>query len=220
MLTWLGFGLEDISKILAAAEKGDKDLLKDLFSKRLTETQLEIQRLKKIEEVLLDKKKSFEVFYLRTTEPVIKEVPNLGVLSLREIGNYNIVGRMVGELISEIASPENQRNFVKISGPIMYVCYDTEFKEKDADIEIAVPVSGRVTIQSSEIELRKIPGGRVVSILYTGPYGEVGRAYLRAHEFVLKNGYEIRGPTMELYLNNPQETPEEELLTELQIPIK
>ncbi|MFX0093850.1 MAG: GyrI-like domain-containing protein, partial [Candidatus Hodarchaeota archaeon] len=207
-------------RILDAAEKGDKDSLKSLFSKRLTETQLEIQRLKKIEEILLDKEKSLEILYVRTTEPVIKTVPKLRVLSRREIGSFSIVPRLIGELIQEIASPPNQRNLVKISGPIMYICHDTEFKETDATIEIAIPVSGRVTVQFSEIELKNIPGGRVISVIYTGPYHEINQAYTRVFEFAMKEDYEIRGPCVELYLNNPQETPEEELLTEIQIPIK
>jgi len=127
---------------------------------------------------------------------------------------------LVQGLIEEIASSQNQRYLVRIAGPVMYNCHDTEFKESQAEIEIAIPVSGRVTVPSDRIELHNILGGPVASSIYTGPYEEVAPAYTRLYEFVIRNGYEMRGDAMELYLNNPIETPEAELLTEIQFPIK
>jgi effector-binding domain-containing protein len=35
----------------------------------------------------------------------------------------------------------------------------------------------------------------------------------------MKNGYEIAGASMELYLNNPVDVPESELITEVQVPV-
>ncbi|MDD1774576.1 MAG: AraC family transcriptional regulator, partial [Methanobacterium sp.] len=34
-----------------------------------------------------------------------------------------------------------------------------------------------------------------------------------------KNGYEIAGPPMEFYLNDPREVPESEILTEVRQPV-
>lgn len=220
MLTWMGFDLDNIAKILAAVADGDKDQLKNLFSRRLAETQLEIERLKKVEEVLLDKEKIYEMIYVHTTEPVIKNAPALRVISWKAIGDYNIVAQLVEGLIREITTPQNQRNFVKIAGPVIYICHDTEFKESGAELEIAIPVSGRIMVQNDRIELHNIPGGPVASSIYTGPYNEISPAYTRLYEYVISNNYEMRGPAMEFYLNNPMETPEEELLTEIQFPIK
>jgi AraC family transcriptional regulator len=38
-------------------------------------------------------------------------------------------------------------------------------------------------------------------------------------EYKFKNGYKIAGPSMELYLNDPMEVPESEILTEIQQPV-
>ncbi len=220
MLATLGFGLDDIARALAAAQADDTGSIKDLLARKLAETQAEIARLKKVEELLVDKEKTLELFCDRTTTPVLKDIPTTRILCQRERGDYNVVPMIVMNLIKEISSPDNQRNFVKITGPFMYICHDPEFKEGAADIEMAVPISGRVTIQSPNIELRNLPGGRVVSAIYTGPYEEIAQAYTRTHEYVYAHGLAIRGPSVELYLNNPQITPPAELLTEIQVPIE
>jgi len=39
-------------------------------------------------------------------------------------------------------------------------------------------------------------------------------------EYIMKNGYEIFGSPMEIYLNDPGEVSEDELLTEVQFPVR
>ncbi len=219
-LSWLGFSLEEIPQLLTAAKENNVAFVQTAFSKKLLETQLEIQRLRKVEEILLTQRNPIELIALRTTEPVIKEVPSLRLLSRREVGSFHLIPQFVGEIMQEIISQDNQRNMVRMSGPVMYICHSTEFNEGQGDFEIAVPITGRVTVQSGNIELKNIPGGRVVSAIYTGAYEEIAQGYMRTYDYTFREGYEIRGPTMELYLNNPQETPAEDLLTEIQIPIK
>lgn len=220
MLVSLGFGLEEVTLIILAMKDGNGDLMKEMFLKCLERTRGEIARLKKIEQILLEKHQKLEMFYLSSTEPVVKEIPRLRILSIREVGDFNIFPRLIGTLFKEISSKDNQRNFVHLNGPVMYICHDDEFKPTDADIEVAIPITGRVHIQNPEIELRNLPRGPVVSSIYTGPYKQITEAYTRTHAHLLEHGYEMRAPTMELYLNNPEETPEDELLTEIQIPIK
>jgi effector-binding domain-containing protein len=38
-------------------------------------------------------------------------------------------------------------------------------------------------------------------------------------EYATKNGYEVTGPPMELWLTNPMEVAESELLTEVRFPV-
>ncbi|MHA1413674.1 MAG: MerR family transcriptional regulator, partial [Promethearchaeota archaeon] len=78
--------------------------------------------------------------------------------------NYaETIPALIGDLMNQISSKENQEQFVKITGPIMYICHDIEYKEKDADIEVAVPISGRITIQSEDIEVKNLPEETVLS---------------------------------------------------------
>jgi len=182
----------------------------------LVETQLKINNLKKIEEILLNFKPN-ELLKMRCTEPVIKKIPKIRVISKRTKGTYaETIPALIGDLMNQISSKENQEQFVKITGPIMYICHDIEYKEKDADIEVAVPISGRITIQSEDIEVKNLPEETVLSIVYTGPYDEIGMGYQKIFEHTIKDNYKLKGAARELYLNDPNETTPENYLTEIQ----
>lgn len=90
---------------------------------------------------------------------------------------------------------------------------------QDLDLEIGFPVeqaiSGKGDIQASEI-----PAGKQVSCLHTGPYSKVEPAYNAMMEWVPANGYTATGVSYEFYLNDPEQTPENELLTKIVFPLK
>ncbi|MHC1591873.1 MAG: GyrI-like domain-containing protein [Candidatus Helarchaeales archaeon] len=128
--------------------------------------------------------------------------------------------KLIGELMKEIFAPDNQKQMVRITGPIMFLAHDLEYKEVDADIEIAIPIAGRITIHSDEVEVKNLPKSKVISITQAGPYDEIGSAYTIAFDHAIKNGFKIAPPIRELYLNDPNQVPEAEILTEIQIPIE
>ncbi|MBD3186608.1 hypothetical protein GF325_07270, partial [Candidatus Bathyarchaeota archaeon] len=113
--TSLGFGLEEITRIISAAENGNVDVMKNMFMKHLERNRHEIDRLEKIEQILLQKHQKLEMFYLRSTEPVMKEIPRLRILSIREVGDFNIFPRLIDTLFKEISNKDNQRNFVHLN---------------------------------------------------------------------------------------------------------
>jgi effector-binding domain-containing protein len=86
-------------------------------------------------------------------------------------------------------------------------------------VECAIPVSGRVVITDQEIAIRTIPGGKVLSIVYKGPYPGLHEAWSRIQAYAEEREFAIAGEGKELYYNEPGKVPDEELLTELQLPI-
>jgi effector-binding domain-containing protein len=56
--------------------------------------------------------------------------------------------------------------------------------------------------------------------MHHGPYDGVGQTYEQLGRWIAENGYEIAGPSEEVYLSNPQETPPAELLTEVRFPVR
>lgn len=222
-LCGLGFGLSEISEFLSAQESGDDEAVRALIARRRSETMAEIERLERIETLLNEKRDFSELFRMNVSKPQIKDVPAMRVISGRRIGTYEEVCSGVSEaLVGIIFSPENRKNGVKITGPCMSICYDNEYKETDADIEMAIPVQGQVTIDDPAYEVRTIEPCRVISVIYKGPYEHDGFsvAFDAAFRFAAENGLETTGPDRQIYLNDPSETPAEELLTEIQIPIK
>ena len=85
---------------------------------------------------------------------------------------------------------------------------------EDLDIEVGFPVvkpiPGMGAIQSSQM-----PAGKFATRLHKGPYNELGSAYEELTRWILEQGYETTGVAYEFYLNDPVETPPQELKTQI-----
>ncbi|MDQ1253964.1 MAG: hypothetical protein QG646_3178 [Euryarchaeota archaeon] len=225
ILSFLGFSLEEISVLLDAESKGSYEHMEAFFRNKLEETRFEIKQLQKVEGILQgackNSNKILELFEMSVTEPVIKEIPEIRVVSKREVGTYaDTIHKLVKEVCTCVNSPENQRNRVKVTGPIMCICHDEEYKETGADIEVALPVSGRISVEDPQMEIKTLPAIKAVSAVYRGPYPGVEAGYNRVISFSKEKNLEPFGPSRELYLNDPAEVPEEELMTEVQIQVR
>jgi AraC family transcriptional regulator len=70
------------------------------------------------------------------------------------------------------------------------------------------------------LQYRKIPSGKYARFLLTGPYTQIWPAFDQMFKTLAENNVELRPEyCIENYLNNPKETPEQQLLTELLIPV-
>jgi effector-binding domain-containing protein len=226
-LSWMGFSCAEIEEILGYLDEpaGHHARIEELFKQRLAQTQIEIQKLKKVEEILQGKK-AIEVLYMTSTEPLIKEIPEVRVISKKGAGAPNeIIPGLIGTVMQQIFSPSNQRGNVNITGPITLL-FDGSTLTKTTEEwgiahlewEIAVPIVGRISVEPG-FDVKTLPGGKMVTTIYTGPYQEVGGAYTRIIEYIGSHGLKVNGPCREMYLNNPQEVPESKLMTEIQIPV-
>ena len=85
---------------------------------------------------------------------------------------------------------------------------------QNLDLEIGFPVAS-VLAGRGEIQSGHIPGGKAATTIYTGPYNAIEPAYNALTAFIQKNGHKATGVTYEFYLNDPGETPAEELQTKI-----
>lgn len=98
--------------------------------------------------------------------------------------------------------------------------------EADADGEVAmvVPVAGSLDDLAGEaavkqIEFLTVQGGPVASIIHRGSYASMGDTYASVGAWIHEHGHSPTGPGREIYMNNPGDVAEEDLLTEIQWPI-
>lgn len=212
-LATLGFSLEEMKTVLG----GEAD--DGMVERRLAAVRQEMVRLKSVEEVLSARPSFEELFAMSLSEPVVKAIPAVRVISTREKGSYEeVCHRAIEELMAAVYSSENRQNGVRIVGPVMMLCYDEEYREEDADLELAVPVAGRVGVGEGR-EVKVLPAVEVVSVLYTGPYYNLTSAYRRIQEYAAAADLTLQGPDRELFYNSPHEVAPEELRTEVQYPI-
>lgn len=215
----LGLGLEEISSFLEKDAKGDHEAIEAQLREHLCRVQGEISRLQKIAALLEQKDK--DVMKMALIEPVIKDVPTMRVLSKRDKGSYaETIHRLIEDLKAVVQQPNYLKNLMRVTGPYMTIFHDQEYKENYADIEAVVPITGRIEVDDPGIEVKNLPGVKVLAVLHNGSYENLHLTYKEILEHMTKSGLEFSGSMRELYLSNPHKTPADELMVEIQVPIK
>lgn len=217
-LAWSKFSLDEMTQFILEWEQGGPTKIEALIQSKIKKIEEETQHLTSVKE-FLSKFVDSEKKAIHSQRILFKDVPEIRVLSKRMLGSYSqTIGILINEIFRHIYS-QPQQELIRVSGPVIFVCHDTEYKEFDADIEIAVPITGPIK-GSDLIELKKLDGYKMASIVHTGPYDNVGSTYQIIYDYIQDNHYQIIGPSREIYLNTPQNNPPEKLLTEIQFPVE
>ena len=155
-------------------------------------------------------------------QPVISiaEVPPVDVLGTEKTGTYALIPELLTNVLNYLLAHN-----IPIAGPPVFICHEISpeaVKAANANgtarVEIAWPVTGS-TAGSGAVRRYTLPGGRMVHVTHKGPYDSCEPAYLAAFAWIAENGLEVSGPIREVYPNDPQEVPPEEILTEIYIPV-
>jgi len=123
-----------------------------------------------------------------------------------------VMGSCYGEIMQALGSCG-----IQPVGPPFAMYHNMDMSS--LDVEIGFPVAGKVEA-SGRVKPGKLPGGRVAVTLHEGPYEKIEGAYNRLMAFVRDQGLEMESFTYEFYLNDPDETPPEDLRTEIYFPVK
>ena len=118
---------------------------------------------------------------------------------------YGAIAQYLGELGEQPAGPP-------------YAAY-YNMDMQNLDVEIGFPVSYKLS-GKGDIQPSEIPRGKAAACLYTGPYSEIEPVYHALSKWINDNGYEVSGVAYEMYLNDPRDTPPEELKTQILFPLK
>lgn len=219
-LSLLGFSLDEIGTILRAKEDGDDETIRKIVAEHRVRIRKEIDRLQKTDEILHHQEVSLELIPMSYSEPVIKEITPIRVMSIREKGEYEeTISRLIRELCMTLESADPGPSGIRMVGPPMTIYHDGEYKETDADIEVAFPILGRLGVSDDRVRVSSLNGGRFLSLIYKGPYMGIHEGWSRAYGYATEKGLSLGIPGRELYLNSPEEVAQTDLMTEIQVPI-
>jgi len=148
----------------------------------------------------------------------IKKVEPRRVAFVRHVGPYAEVGRAWDKLMPVMG----KEGLVDGNTVCLGVCYD--------DPEITPPAKLRydacVTIDEDfsgdgEIGVRIIPGGEYAVTTHVGPYTELGKTYaMLVGQWLPRSGRSLgTTPCYEVYLNSPESTAPEDLITDIYAPL-
>ncbi len=212
----MGLSLEEIARLLQEdiSISHILDLLhikQGEIKERLEEESL---RLTRVEEWLKQVEKEGK---MPDYEVVLKKAPLQKVVSIRAtLPSYSATGQLFGKLVPYIFQVGGQ-----MIGPPLEIIYDEEFKEKDVDVEVAFPVAADVP-SKGEFKCYDLKGyEHMATTIHKGSYNSVSGAYNALMRWIEANGYQITGPSREIYFTDPNSgVPPSEYVTEVQVPVE
>jgi effector-binding domain-containing protein len=112
---------------------------------------------------------------------------------------------------------------LRATGPASGIYYNTpsEVSVQDLEWEIFYPIETE-TPESIESEvgfgIRQLPQSKIASIVHKGSYRKAGVSYERLDEWIKSEGFEVCGPSEEVYIS-VFGVPSEEQTMEIRIPV-
>jgi AraC family transcriptional regulator len=149
----------------------------------------------------------------------IENIKPMRVAFVRHVGPYNQVSKAWDRLSTHLGKDGHLGSGSKFIG----ICYD--------DPEVTAPDKVRydacITVEESfvpenEIAVQTVGGGEYAVTTHFGPYNKLGEIYSRLFgEWLLQSSRELRPePCLEFYLNDPDGTDPDELITDICLPLK
>jgi DNA-binding transcriptional MerR regulator len=192
----LGFSLEQIAGMLDEELSTDQ-LLGMLKLKRAEveeQMQLEQQKLARLEVRIRQMGESprhgaYDVV-LRDIEPEL-------AATYREVAADDDRIQQMFDLVEVYVA---QYEGARADKPPFSIYYDDEYREKDVDAEVAVPLKYAIS-ESESIHVRHFPRlSNVACVVHVGEYAEIYQAYNALLAWIEANEYRMVGPIREVYL--------------------
>jgi len=153
-------------------------------------------------------------------EVVLKELPKIKALTLREvIPSYDSEHQLWHKLGKYMAQNQIACPDCEEAGYSIY--WDDDHKEKDVDVEIAVPVEtmGENKDGVTYRELDAIP--LAATLRFEGPYEQYSAVMAELGAWMEQNSYTFAGPVRGCSIRSPQDQSDpQNYLTEIQVPVR
>jgi AraC family transcriptional regulator len=148
----------------------------------------------------------------------IKEVKPFAYCVIVHKGPMTDMAGVIAQLMQAVQA---QNLFPLVRGPMIGVYYNSPVQVKPEELiwEVGFPLAEGAKPQAPlELKEWKFPTGAVA--VHKGPYAKAGETIQRLMTWIVGQGYDVAGPMLERYLNNPMQVKPEELRTEIWIPVK
>ena len=125
------------------------------------------------------------------------------------------MGRLLGEVIEWV-----MKGGLQMAGPPFAVYYSSpeDMARGEMEFDVGIPFIGEAQGEG-KIQIKTFPAHEVLSAIHKGTYNQIAPVYAALMEHATQNDYDVTGAPMELYLTNPMEVAESDLLTEVRFPV-
>ncbi|MBN2720318.1 MAG: GyrI-like domain-containing protein [Proteobacteria bacterium] len=146
----------------------------------------------------------------------LKEASPLLVASARGFGSREDVTRIMMDLFRWVLTKGGQVSSYPLA---LFPTIPENSTRPNGPFEVCVPVRERI-LEEEDLVIRHLPGIKVACSRHRGSLSGINEAYGRIREWILENGLTPLGRSREIYLTSPFENKEEDMVTEIQIPVK
>ena len=214
----LGFSLEEIGRLL------DSDLsteqMRGMLKLRKAEIRQRVQEeMERLERVELRLRQIEQENFMSKYDVVIKKIDPVTVAAVRGVVPTPPDQRVLWDELMGFLQGYNDR----MIGPPQAIYHDGEFKERDWDIEVCMPITRAMT-PTERVQVYDLPGyEKMACVVHSGPFATIGEAYDALAKWIGQNGYQIVGPGRELNLRLPDRLGDQHdpnTVNEIQFPVE
>lgn len=125
------------------------------------------------------------------------------------------VRKTMGKGFTEVAE-FMQANDIDFAGPALSVYYSYDEDSLDFRTGFFIKESDMKKVSGNCLTAHT-PSGQVLSLTHTGSYNKLRDTYEHMMKYMESKGMEIGKPTWEVYVTDPDSTPEEDLRTDIYV---
>ena len=149
----------------------------------------------------------------------VKQLKPMRVAFMRHVGPYGEVGQTWEQFLTLMGKD----GYLGGNPTMLGICHD--------DPEVTPPAKLRYDAclgvddnfePGGDIGVQTVAGGEYAIATHTGPYNQLGNTYSEfLGQWLPRSGRELRNaPCFEVYVNDPQGTPADELMTDIYVPLQ
>ena len=214
----LGFSLEEIGRLLEAELSTEQ--MRGMLKLRQMEIRQRVEEeTARLERVELWLRQIEQEDSMSRYDVVIKKIEPMRVAAVRGVVPTPPDQRSLWDVLMDYLQQKNAR----MIGPPMAIYHDPEFKERDWDIEVVMPITDTLSSEQ-RVQVYDLPGAeKMACVVHTGSFATIGAAYDALARWIDQNGYQIVGPGRELNLRLPDTLGDQHdpnTVNELQYPVE
>jgi DNA-binding transcriptional MerR regulator len=217
----LGFSLDEITRIVAtdlsAAELRGMLLMRRREVERSIET--EVGRLRHIESRIQQIEAEGQ---LSADDVVLRSESARKIIAVRQtVNSFADARALVGILLANVP----RRVARSLVGSLIVVAHSAEFETDHIDLEVGFVLNGELNKEITLPEGRTLlqhdlPAARMATCVRVGPPEQAHLVTGKIAQFLDASGYELVGPSREVFLQLPNPERMEESIIEMQYPIE
>ena len=144
--------------------------------------------------------------------------PQIAVATKRTTVNMEQIAEVATEGLTKLMKFIAEQGKEIAGAPYLaYTNCNEDFSE--FDIELGIPVN-KAMPTTGEIFMSQTYGGKAIATTYKGAYKDIEMAYTALMDYAKANTLDLTGAYYDYYINDPADTPEDELLTQVVFPIR